>query len=114
MARILILGLDESLAEQLGRILTNQEHEVETGDGLDGRAPRADVIFSGAEDGRYRKVLADARRQRPEVPVVVVSGATDTVQWLDALDAGAADYCVAPFEQRQIRWILQTALHRAA
>jgi DNA-binding NtrC family response regulator len=114
MARILILGLEASLADQLGRILLNQDHQVETGDHWnDDAAGTADVIFSGSDDGGFR-ILTDARRERPGLPVVVVSRFPETTQWIDALEAGAIDYCAAPFEHRHIRWILETALHRAA
>ena len=46
------------------------------------------------------------------VPVVVVSRAPDMTGWLDALEAGASDYCAAPFESIQLRWILDAHLRR--
>ncbi len=46
------------------------------------------------------------------LPVVVVSRAPDMTGWLDALEAGASDYCAAPFESIQLRWILDAHLRR--
>jgi DNA-binding NtrC family response regulator len=43
-------------------------------------------------------------------PVVVVSRVPEVNDWLDAMDAGAADYCAAPFERDQLDWILESNL----
>ncbi len=42
------------------------------------------------------------------LPVVVVSRLPEVEGWLDALEDGAADYCAAPFEPVQLRWLLDT------
>ena len=34
----------------------------------------------------------------------------ETREWLDALDAGAVDYCAAPFEHQHMQWLINTAL----
>lgn len=64
--------------------------------------PSAEIVFCAAESG----ALQEAMSQFPHVPVVVVSRLPDTDDWLDALEAGAADYCAAPFEPIQLRWLL--------
>jgi hypothetical protein len=38
----------------------------------------------------------------------------DPAQWLNALEAGAADYCGAPFETVQVRWIMGSILRQHA
>jgi DNA-binding response OmpR family regulator len=114
MARILLLGLEKNLADQLGYVLSADHHEVRTGECLDdGNRNGADVIFSSGEDGAYKRHLNDAKRCTPEPPLVVVTRLPEAAQWLDALEAGATDYCAAPFERRQIRWILDSALRAA-
>jgi DNA-binding response OmpR family regulator len=114
MARILLLGLEQPLAEQLGRILQTERHQVLTAGRLDSSGAQADVIFSAGDGGSYKHSLAEARRACPGVPFVVVTRLPETSQWLDALEAGATDYCAVPFEHQQIRWILETALQHAA
>lgn len=70
----------------------------------------ADMVFCSADQRAYRAVL-DALEQRGlRVPVVVVSRFPETSAWLEAMDAGAADYCAAPFERQQISWLVQSAL----
>ena len=34
-------------------------------------------------------------------------------KFMEAIEAGATDYCSAPFEPRQISWLMQSALGRA-
>jgi CheY-like chemotaxis protein len=62
----------------------------------------AQIVFCAAGSGSLQEALS----QFPHVPVVVVSRLPDTDDWLDALEAGAADYCAAPFEPIQLRWLL--------
>ena len=44
----------------------------------------------------------------PHLPVIVVSRLPDANEWLDALEAGAADYCAPPFEVIHLRWLIET------
>lgn len=44
----------------------------------------------------------------PHLPVIVVSRLPETGEWLDALEAGAADYCAPPFEVIHLRWLIET------
>jgi DNA-binding NtrC family response regulator len=71
---------------------------------------RADVVFCSAEPGEYRRLLDALKRCGISLPVVVVSRIPETSEWLDALDAGATDYCAAPFEREHISWLVQSAL----
>jgi DNA-binding NtrC family response regulator len=114
MARILLTHLDSALAAQLGQVLARQQHEIQTADALDVQGDGPDVVFSGCDNGCYKEILGAVRRWRPKLPFVVVSSYPDTSEWIDALEAGATDYCAAPFENRQIRWILDSALRYAA
>jgi DNA-binding response OmpR family regulator len=38
--------------------------------------------------------------------VIVVAAIPETAAWLDALEAGATDYCVPPFDMRQVRCLM--------
>jgi DNA-binding NarL/FixJ family response regulator len=68
----------------------------------------ADVIFCGDGSPGYRSVLeAVASGGRPPA-VVVVGRLGDTERWLDALEAGAFDYCAPPLEADQVLWMLES------
>src|ERR1700730_17774542 len=70
----------------------------------------AAVVFCGSEPSEYRALLDALKRRGLQLPVVVVSRLPEVSEWLDALDAGAVDYCAAPFEHQHMQWLIQTAL----
>ena len=69
-----------------------------------------DAVFCGSEPQAYREILEAMRRRGLSVPVVVVSRIPEVSEWLNAIEAGATDYCAAPFEQRDMSWLIQSAL----
>jgi DNA-binding response OmpR family regulator len=71
--------------------------------------PAADVIFCGADVS----VVSGLRNAKPEAQIVVVSRHPEVADWLDSIEAGASDYCAAPFESAQVRWILESTLRPA-
>lgn len=72
----------------------------------------ADIVFAGDDPRQYMPLLRDVRQKRPALPFIVVTRFPDTSKWLDALEAGASDYCSAPFESRQIHWLMESVLPR--
>jgi len=99
----LLFELDDSLASPLSSVLAEcQWQAVPARSGSTG--PLARIVFCSPD----REVLARAFRAFAKLPVVVVSRLPEVEGWLDALEAGAADYCAAPFEVSQLRWLLET------
>jgi DNA-binding response OmpR family regulator len=114
-ASFILHELDESLTAQLCSAVSKPGHEfystASTSECLAvAEQMRADVVFCNSDRGKYRGLLDALRDRGLQLPVVVVSRIPETSEWLDALDAGAADYCGAPFEPRQISWLVQSAL----
>ena len=72
----------------------------------------ADIVFAGGEPARYMPLLRHVREARPTLPFVVVTRIPETKEWLNALEAGATDYCSEPIETRQLRWLMESALPR--
>lgn len=112
MAKVVLIGLDQSAANQIGRALSCERHEIQhksksiaIDDLID-----TDIVFAGGEHAQYLTLLRRIRASRPTLPFVVVTGQPETSDWLDALEAGATDYCSAPFEARQINWLMESAL----
>ena len=106
MAKILLLGLDRPIADDLIAVLQQLGQSVQSA-----------AIGSGAlESGEINLIFADSdnlsaiRRSRPDLPVVVVSRLPEVSAWLDALEQGAVDYCGAPFERKQVSWVLNSSL----
>ena len=70
------------------------------------------MVFAGGEPARYLSLLRRVREDRPALPFVVVTQIGETKEWLDALEAGATDYCSVPIGTRQIHWLMESALFR--
>lgn len=98
----LLLGLEGSVEQQLRAALSADGCKVVKKPGS-----HADIVFCGHQ----RRIYETAVEQYAKLPVVVVSRLPEVNDWLDALEAGAADYCAAPFEPTQLRWLLQTHIH---
>jgi DNA-binding NtrC family response regulator len=109
MAKLLLLGLEHSLTEDLRKTLTQLGHSVQlaTLESRDLETTDAELIFAPSVD--LRAIL----RTRTDLPVVVASRLPEVSAWLDALQDGAADYCGAPFEATQVGWILNSTLGSA-
>jgi DNA-binding response OmpR family regulator len=113
MAKIYLIGIDQSIAHPLSRAIAAENHIVESKskDLSAAEATTADVIFAGGENRAYLPLLQAVRSECPAMPFVVVTRLPDSSDWLDALDAGATDYLAAPIEQIQLRWILESVLN---
>ena len=109
MSRIVLLHISDDLAANLTRVLRNESHEVVLARTLDDlRYCRADVAFVTADGPEFPQNVSWLLEEMPGLPVVAVTRLPDAMRWLDALEAGARDYCGAPFERTQLRWILET------
>jgi DNA-binding NtrC family response regulator len=116
--RVLLFGLDPALADELRSILSHHD-VVESRAGsssacaseIDEGSP--DVVFCGSGRRCRETALRAVAISRPWTPVIVASRQPETSDWLDALEAGAADYCSAPFEKHQISWILDSTIKTA-
>jgi two-component system OmpR family response regulator len=115
MPKVVLIGLEQLAASHICRALASEGHHIElksrdvvVPDLLD-----ADIVFAGGEPGSYLSLLRRLRAARPSVPFVVVTEVPETREWLDALEAGATDYCSAPFESKHISWLMESALPRS-
>ena len=109
MASILLVGLETTIADELSRVLGQLGQSVQCADAGSGAADPGDIQLIFAPEGD----LAGIQRSHPGVPVIVVSRVPEVSAWLHALEQGAADYCGAPFEARQVRWALNSSLAAA-
>ena len=114
-ANFILHELDESLAAQLCNAVSEAGHMFHSASSTSeclflAERLRADVVFCNADRLKYQSLLDALQRRGLQLPVVVVSRIPETSEWLDALDAGATDYCAAPFEHRHIAWLIQSAM----
>lgn len=112
MARVVFIGIEHALAVPIARALAVERHQLEQRpwNAVIPETLDADIVFAGGAPGNYLPLLRKVRETRPTLPFVVVTRVPETKEWLDALEAGATDYCSAPFENRQIHWLMESAL----
>lgn len=114
MVKVVLIGIEQTAAGQIRRALEvnshqidYQQHNVVVRELLD-----ADIVFAGGEPTCYMPLLRRVREARPTLPFIVVTRIPETGDWLNALEAGATDYCSMPIETRQLRWLMESALPR--
>jgi len=108
-------GLHATLAEQLCEAMAQPGRvfhaTASTAECISvGEQRQAEVVFCNSDRRVYESLLRALEQSGLQLPVVVVSRIPETTEWLDALEAGATDYCAAPFERQHIAWLVQSAL----
>ena len=106
-ATILLYGLDAALERELISVLGQFEVRTCHTDELEG-VETADLVFCSALGAQLRHVLQVTQQGPARPPVIVVSRLPEVSRWLDAMEAGANDYCAAPFEKKHLGWILRS------
>lgn len=110
--RALLFGLPEDLAADLTDPLRSLCGSIESMPSVTNprfAAPEAQVIFCTADT----RIVHQLREARPDACIVVVTRCPEVSIWLDSIEAGATDYCVAPFEPPQLHWILEPSFRSA-
>lgn len=118
MATVLIVDDDPAILEVLQAYLLADGHRVETeSDGLAALPllARADVAvidwmlpgMSGVE------LTASARRDHPQLPILLLTARGEEEDRLRGLNAGADDYVVKPFSPREVVARVRALLRRA-
>ena len=112
MANILLVGLPSDTAadfvrklEPLRPSITSQPYPSRSMD-----VSHVDLVLACSDDCRCRSLLRQVHRQRPELPFVMVSSMADDSKWIEALEAGATDYCRTDIDPSHLRWIVENAL----
>lgn len=119
LPRIILVSGDGSLMPELHRALDPCPLEIRTvGSCLEagreiGDCRTADVVFTDIQlpDGNWKQVLQMAGRIPTRVEVILVSRFVDVRLYLDALEAGAFDFVVPPFQTVEIGYIVVNAIY---
>ena len=114
-ANFILHELEESLADQLCQAAFKPGHTFHSARStveclLLAERIQADVVFCNSEPREYQALLNEMKLRGMRLPVVVVSRLPEVSEWPDALDAGAADYCAAPFDHQHMSWLIESAL----
>jgi len=120
MARLLIVEDERAIQLALSGLFRRQGHEVSLAD--DGEAALArlrdeafDLVLTDLALGRGpsgMEVLRAARELRPETAVVMITAHGSEKLAVEAMKAGAEDYVPKPFDNDELRLVVDRALER--
>ncbi|NHK39569.1 response regulator [Thermus thermophilus] len=116
--KVLLADDDPALLEVLGAYLRGAGFEVlqaEDGERALELYPRADLIILDLMlpklDGF--RVLAEVRRERPELPILMLTARGEEEERVKGLELGADDYVVKPFSPKEVVARVKALLRRA-
>jgi DNA-binding NtrC family response regulator len=117
MKKLLIIDDDQHLLESLrvvftGLYVVSTALSAEEAADLLGKEPfdvmLLDVILPGASGVEF---LQFVRKFQPNLPVIMISGASSIKPVMKALELGAADFIRKPFDIDELRLVVVRALH---
>jgi len=117
--RILVVDDDTALAEMLGIVLRNEGLEAvfcESGEAALGkvRESRPDVVLLDLMlPGKDGIEVCREIRAESDVPIVMLTAKTDTVDVVLGLESGADDYIVKPFKPKELVARIRARLRRS-
>src|SRR5918993_1769537 len=118
MARILVCDDQEMMRDSLAANLAREGHDVvATGDGtvavskLEG-STRFDLLITDLKMPKMTgiELLAEAKRLRPDMPVVLMTAFATVNTAVEAMKLGAYDYIQKPFDGDEIKLLVERTL----
>ncbi len=117
MARILVVDDQELMRDSLAATLAREGHEVAAaGDGPAAvgklTAGKFDLLISDLKMPRMTgmELLAEAKKLRPEMPVVLMTAFATVQTAVEAMKLGAYDYIQKPFDGEEIKLLVDRTL----
>jgi DNA-binding NtrC family response regulator len=120
MARILIVDDQDMMRDSLAQILVREGHEVVAT--LDGAAAVArlgaakfDLLITDLRMPKMTglELLAEAKRLRPDMPVVLMTAFATVANAVEAMKLGAYDYIQKPFNGDEIKLLVDRTLEHS-
>jgi DNA-binding NtrC family response regulator len=120
MARILIVDDQELMRDSLAATLAREGHEVvAAGDGPAAlqriESGRIDLLITDLKMPKMTgiELLAEARKLKPELPVVLMTAFATVQTAVEAMKLGAYDYIQKPFDGDEIKILVERTLEHA-
>src|ERR1041384_7061615 len=117
MARILIADDQEMMRDSLAATLAREGHEVVAAN--DGplavsklSSAKFDLLISDLKMPKMTglELLAEAKKLRPEMPVVLMTAFATVQTAVEAMKMGAYDYIQKPFDGEEIKLLVERTL----
>jgi len=119
--KALVIDDEQIVLDSVSKILNDENYEVDGS--LSGREglnkalqEEYDIILTDIRmpDIGGMKVLRDAKRAKPSLPVVIITGYASVKSAVQAMKLGAADYIEKPFTPDQLLKAVDSAISAAA
>src|SRR6184192_2295643 len=118
MAKILVVDDQEMMRDSLAATLAREGHEVvAAGDGQAGVSRlsgggRFDLLISDLKMPKMTgiELLKEAKRLRPDLPVVLMTAYATVNTAVEAMKLGAYDYIQQPFDGEEIKLLVDRTL----
>jgi DNA-binding NtrC family response regulator len=114
MARILVVDDQEMMRDSLAATLAREGHEiVATNDGPAAvnrlQNARFDLLITDLKMPKMTgmELLAEAKRLRPDMPVVLMTAFATVQTAVEAMKLGAYDYIQKPFDGEEIKLLVE-------
>jgi DNA-binding response OmpR family regulator len=121
MPRVMLVEDDRDIAEPLARALAREGYEVsEAGDGRDALSAVLDappdliILDIGLPGMNGLDVCRHVRKERPQVPILMLTARDGELETVAGLDAGADDYVTKPFRLSVLLARVRAMLRRSA
>lgn len=121
MAKLLIVDDDELMRDSLASTLSREGHEVTAaGDGNTALArlgaSKYDLMLTDLKMPKITgiELMAEAKKLRPEMPVVLMTAFASVQTAVEAMKLGAYDYIQKPFEAEEIKLMIGRTLEHSA
>lgn len=112
--KVVLLGLPHDIADSLGHFISRwgltlyipqQVPNLQTLRLLNDSTPDLVFVWTGGTQGT--SLLEAVKMSNAQVPTIAVSRLFKSIEVLDALDSGAIDYCIPPFDPTHIQRLLE-------
>src|SRR2546421_3062650 len=121
MAKILVVDDQEMMRDSLAATLAREGHEVvAAGDGQAGVSRlsgggKFDLLISDLKMPKMTgiELLAEAKKLRPEMPVVLMTAFATVATAVEAMKLGGYDYIQKPFDGDEIKLLVDRTLEPA-
>src|SRR5271154_3548030 len=117
MARLLIVDDQDMMRDSLAQSLVREGHEVvaaRAGSAAGARlgVARFDLLITDLRMPKMTglELLAEAKRLRPEMPVVLMTAFATVANAVEAMKLGAYDYIQKPFNGDEIKLLIDRTL----
>lgn len=118
-ASLLLVDDDRHVLQSMSVWLRDQGYRVDTATGkleaqalIDRKSYDVALVDVRLQDGDGFELLAECRRRRPEMPVILITGYGSVDAAVEALRAGAFDFLTKPLIDDELALAIQRCLHQ--